>query len=158
MSKTIYLQGNLTDSFSQMLWDCSQVTHPLFGSMKKLIPKLGNPLTKEQISNLHDLGIFKDFYMREEYDVWGYICIKPEKHYSNYVFAIGDHENKENNFIYTGLQIINKSLFENKKVTPFSVTEIWDEAIKNKVLYGFESKEHFIHLTDLEIYKKLIKK
>lgn len=98
MSKTIYLQGNLTDSFSQMLWDCSQVTHPLFGSMKKLIPKLGNPLTKEQISNLHDLGIFKDFYMREEYDVWGYICIKPEKHYSNYVFAIGDHENKENNF------------------------------------------------------------
>ena len=98
MSKTIYLQGNLTDSFSQMLWDCSQVTLPLFGSMKKLIPKLGNPLTKEQISNLHDLGIFKDFYMREEYDVWGYICIKPEKHYSNYVFAIGDHENKENNF------------------------------------------------------------
>ena len=68
------------------------------------------------------------------------------------------YKNKENNFIYTGLQIINKSLFENKKVTPFSVTEIWDEAIKNKVLYGFESKEHFIHLTDLEIYKKLIKK
>ena len=28
---------------------------------------------------------------------------------------------------------------------------------KNKVLYGFESKEHFIHLTDLEIYNKLVK-
>jgi len=67
-------------------------------------------------------------------------------------------KNKENNFIYTGLQIINKSLFENKKVMPFSVTKIWDWAIKNKMLYGFESKEHFIHLTDFEIYNKLVKK
>ena len=67
-------------------------------------------------------------------------------------------KNKENNFIYTGLQIINKSLFTNEKVMPFSVTKIWDEAIKNKMLYGFESKEQFIHLTDLEIYNKLVKK
>ena len=66
-------------------------------------------------------------------------------------------KNKENKFIYTGLQIINKSLFENKKMLPFSITKIWDDAIKNKMLYGFESKEHFIHLTDLEIYNKLIK-
>lgn len=67
-------------------------------------------------------------------------------------------KNKENNFIYTGLQIINKSLFKNEKVMPFSVTKIWDEGIKNKMLYGFESKEQFIHLTDLEIYNKLVKK
>ena len=67
-------------------------------------------------------------------------------------------KNKENNFIYTGLQIINKSLFENEKVMPFSVTKIWDWAIKNKMLYGFEINEHFIHLTDLEIYNKLVKK
>jgi len=67
-------------------------------------------------------------------------------------------KNKENNFIYTGLQIINKSLFKNEKVMSFSVTKIWDEAIKNKMLYGFESKEQFIHLTDLDIYNKLVKK
>ena len=67
-------------------------------------------------------------------------------------------KNKENNFIYTGLQIINKSLFKNEKVMSFSVTKIWDEAIKNKMLYGFESKEQLIHLTDLEIYNKLVKK
>jgi len=67
------------------------------------------------------------------------------------------NKNKENNFIYTGLQIINKSLFKNEKIVPFSVTKIWDYAEKNKILYGFESKEHFIHLTDLEIYNKLIK-
>ena len=67
-------------------------------------------------------------------------------------------KNKENNFIYTGLQIINKSLFKNEKIMSFSVTKIWDEAIKNKMLYGFESKEQLIHLTDLEIYNKLVKK
>jgi len=67
-------------------------------------------------------------------------------------------KNKENNFIYTGLQIINKSLFKNEKVMPFSVTKIWGEAIKNKMLYGFESKQKFIHITDLEIYNKLVKK
>ena len=75
-------------------------------------------------------------------------------------FSLSDElllKNKENKFIYTGLQIINKSLFENKKVMPFSVTKIWDDAIKNKILHGFESKEHFIHLTDLEIYNKLVK-
>ena len=66
-------------------------------------------------------------------------------------------KNKENDFVYTGLQIINKSLFDNEKVNPFSVTKIWDKAIKNKMLYGFESKDQFIHLTDLYIYNKLIK-
>jgi hypothetical protein len=30
--------------------------------------------------------------------------------------------------------------------------------MKKKMLYGFESKEQFIHLTDLEIYNKLVKK
>ena len=46
---------------------------------------------------------------------------------------------------------------KNEKVIPFSMTKIWDHAIKNKILYGFESKEHFVHLTDLEIYNKLVK-
>ena len=76
-------------------------------------------------------------------------------------FSLSDElllKNKENKFIYTGLQIINKSLFKNEKVIPFSVTKIWDYAIKNKMLYGFESKQHFIHLTDLEIYNQLVEK
>ena len=46
----------------------------------------------------------------------------------------------------------------NEKVMPFSVIKIWDKAIKNKMLYGFESKQKFIHITDLEIYNKLVKK
>ena len=65
-------------------------------------------------------------------------------------------KSKQNNFIYTGLQIINKSLFKNEKTIPFSVTKIWDYAIKSKILYGFESKEYFIHLTNLDVYNKLV--
>ncbi len=41
-------------------------------------------------------------------------------------------KNKENNFIYTGLQILNKTLFEKEKVLPFSVNKIWDDALKIK--------------------------
>ena len=76
-------------------------------------------------------------------------------------FSLSNHRlfrKKENDFIYTGCQIINKSIFNYEEVNTFSVTKIWDKAIKNKMLYGFESKDHFIHLTDLYIYNKLIKK
>ena len=115
------------------------------------------------ILNLINTSDQNDFIVLNPDTLWGDNYLKTTTNMTDYYFNKKLKNllmivNKENNFIYTGLQIINKSLFENKKVTPFSVTEIWDEAIKNKVLYGFESKEHFIHLTDLEIYKKLIKK
>ena len=115
------------------------------------------------ILNLINTSEENDFIVLNPDTLWGDNYLETTSNMMNHYFEKKVKNllmvvNKENNFIYTGLQIINKSLFENKKVTPFSVTEIWDEAIKNKVLYGFESKEHFIHLTDLEIYKKLIKK
>ena len=39
----------------------------------------------------------------------------------------------------------------------FSINEIWNNQIKENKLFGFESFENFIHLTDIEIYKNLIK-
>ncbi len=63
----------------------------------------------------------------------------------------------ENNkrYIYTGCQILNKSIFENKKITNFSITNIWSDLIKEKHLNGFESKLKFYHATNLDIFKKL---
>ena len=58
-------------------------------------------------------------------------------------------------FIFTGCQILNKSIFKNKKITNFSMTKIWSNLIKEKDLYGFESKLNFYHVTDLKIFKKL---
>ena len=58
-------------------------------------------------------------------------------------------------FVFTGCQILSKSLFKNFIVQNFSVAEIWDELLKNDKLNGFESSNKFYHLTDLKIFKKL---
>ena len=67
------------------------------------------------------------------------------------------NKNINNEYIYTGCQIFNRDLlnFINKKV--FSIIEIWNELIKKNNLFGFESKNKFYHITDLEIYNKLLK-
>ena len=59
------------------------------------------------------------------------------------------------NFIYTGCQILNKSILKNEKITNFSITKIWLNLIENNQLNGFESKQKFYHVTNLEIFKKL---
>ena len=63
----------------------------------------------------------------------------------------------QNNLIYTGCQIINKSLFGSFLVNNFSISKIWNELISKNKLYGYESSEDFYHLTNLEVYKELLK-
>jgi len=65
-----------------------------------------------------------------------------------------DHQN---DLIYTGCQIINKSLFESCSVSNFSISEVWNELIAKNKLYGFESSEEFYHLTNLKVYEYLLK-
>ena len=62
-----------------------------------------------------------------------------------------------NNLIYTGCQILNKSLFDSYVVDNFSILNIWNELINKDMLYGFESLEDFRHLTDINVYKQLLK-
>ena len=62
-----------------------------------------------------------------------------------------------NRLIYTGCQILNKSLFDSCVVGNFSISNIWNKLINKDKLYGFESLEDFRHLTDLNIYKQLLK-
>ena len=61
----------------------------------------------------------------------------------------------KNQFIYTGCQIINKKVFQKMNKNIFSISEIWNDLIDNRELYGYESLTDFIHLTDIKIYKKL---
>ena len=61
----------------------------------------------------------------------------------------------EKNYIYTGCQILSKKLFENETFEKFSISKIWHELIDKRDLYGYESKQNFYHLTNLEIFKKL---
>ena len=61
----------------------------------------------------------------------------------------------KNEFIYTGCQILNKKVFQNINSNIFSISKIWNDLIDKKELYGYESFNEFIHLTDIEIFKKL---
>ena len=61
----------------------------------------------------------------------------------------------KNEFIYTGCQILNKNIFKKINKTIFSISEIWNDLADNKELYGYESLNEFIHLTDVEIFRKL---
>ena len=66
-------------------------------------------------------------------------------------------KDSQNNLIYTGCQIINKNLFKSKLISNFSISEIWNELVHKNELYGYESTDSFYHLTNLEVYKKLLK-
>ena len=67
------------------------------------------------------------------------------------------NKKKLNQYIFTGCQIINKKLFASIKNKSFSILQIWNDLIKENKLYGYESKNKFCHVTDLEIYNKLLK-
>ena len=67
----------------------------------------------------------------------------------------------KNDYIYTGCQILNRKMIKvhnyDRSAHNFSISKIWNEAIKFENLFGFESKNIFKHVTNLDIYKKLLK-
>ena len=65
------------------------------------------------------------------------------------------NKNDNKDFIYIGCQILNKNLLKTRQKINFPINEIWDELLKKKELYGFESLIKFRHLTNSEIFKKL---
>ena len=62
-----------------------------------------------------------------------------------------------NNFIYTGCQMINKNLFLKLSNQSFSILDIWNDLLLQNKLFGHESKNKFYHVTDLRIYQELLK-
>ena len=61
----------------------------------------------------------------------------------------------KNEFIYTGCQILNREIFKKIEKNIFSMSEIWNDLSDKEELYGYESLNEFIHVTDIDIYKKL---
>ncbi len=64
-------------------------------------------------------------------------------------------KDSENQFIFTGLQIINRSVFTNEKSEVFSLNKVWNKLIKDKNLLGLESNQKFYHLNTSDMYKKI---
>ena len=61
-----------------------------------------------------------------------------------------------NEFIFTGLQILDTSVFSSIKDKIFSMNKIWDYLIENNSLVGNESKKKFYHLNTKEMYDKIL--
>ena len=64
-------------------------------------------------------------------------------------------KDNENQFIFTGLQIINRSVLIDEKSKVFSMNKIWNKLIKEKNLQGLESNQKFYHLNTFDMYKKV---
>ena len=62
------------------------------------------------------------------------------------------------NSIYTGLQIIKPEVFNDLSEEVFSINRIWDKLIQRNELYGMESNISFLHVSTLDVYKRLLDK
>ena len=62
----------------------------------------------------------------------------------------------KNNFIFTGLQLLDRNYLDpiDKKV--FSMNEVWNNLINNNKLLGLESSQKFYHLNTEEMYNKIL--
>ena len=64
-------------------------------------------------------------------------------------------KSEENQYIFTGLQIIKSDnlTFIDKNI--FSMNEVWEKLISENNLVGLESNQKFFHLNTLEMFKKI---
>ena len=65
-------------------------------------------------------------------------------------------KNDVNQFIFTGLQIINRNVLIGEKLEVFSMNKVWNKLIKDKNLQGLESNQKFFHLNTFDMYKKIL--
>ena len=73
-------------------------------------------------------------------------------------YLISRKDKNKLNYIYTGMQIIKPEVFNGLSEEVFSINRIWDKLIQSNELYGMESNINFLHVTTLDIYKRLLEK
>tara|TARA_B100001057_G_scaffold263749_1_gene263905 strand:- start:515 stop:1213 length:699 start_codon:yes stop_codon:yes gene_type:complete len=61
----------------------------------------------------------------------------------------------KNNFIFTGLQLIERRYLDSFDKKIFSMNEVWNKLINENRLTGLESSQKFYHLNTKEMYKKI---
>ena len=63
--------------------------------------------------------------------------------------------NNQNRYIYTGLQIIERSDLSFISKNIFSMNDVWSKFIDQNCLYGLESRQKFYHLNTIEMFEKI---
>jgi len=121
-----------------------------------------NPDTVWNLDYLKIIKEMEDFYFSNKINnillvVEKYLSF--DKNFKGDFSLIKNFLKKEsvNNYIYTGCQIVSKKIFDHIDNKNFSILEIWNKLISEKKLFGFKSQNKFYHITDLEIYNKLLK-
>ena len=119
-----------------------------------------NPDTLWGLNYLDEINNMQNLYFSNNLENI-LLCVKKNLSFDKNLkgdFNLVNHslrKNKDNDFIFIGCQILNKSLFNSYKLCNFSISEIWYELLNKNELNGFESVNKFYHLTNLETFKKL---
>ncbi len=61
----------------------------------------------------------------------------------------------EKNFIFTGLQLLDRNYLDPITKKVFSMNEVWDKLISENKLYGCESSQKFYHLNTKNMHNKI---
>ena len=125
-----------------------------------------NPDTIWNSFYLKELKLMEKNFFKNKKNKCSILVVKKEKSFDKSLkgdFNLLDNsiskKNKEGlNYIYVGLQIIRPETFSGLDLKVFSINKIWDKLIMNNELHGMESKIDFLHVSNLDIYKKLLQK
>ena len=119
-----------------------------------------NPDTLWNSNYINEFNVMEKFYFKNNIKNLLMVVNKNKSFDTRFKGDFSLNKNKlskkiKNEYIFTGCQILNKTVFQNIDKNIFSISEIWNYLIENKELYGYESLNEFIHLTDIEMFKKL---
>jgi MurNAc alpha-1-phosphate uridylyltransferase len=121
-----------------------------------------NPDTIWNKNYYEELKILENFYLEKNHSVL-LLVNKKKSHDKSFEGDFNFTKNqvimreKKNQHIFTGAQIINRSVFEGIKDRIFSMNLVWDKLIKEQKLFGQESNQTFFHVNNVEVYEELNK-
>ena len=121
-----------------------------------------NPDTIWNKNYYEELKILENSYLKNNNPIL-LLVDKKNSHDTSFKGDFNFAENKyiirenSNQFIFTGAQIIDRSIFKNINEKVFSMNLVWDQMVKEKKLLGQESSQTFFHINNLKVYEELSK-
>ena len=121
-----------------------------------------NPDTIWNKNYYEELKILENSYLKNNKPIL-LLVDKKNSHDTSFKGDFNFAENKyiirenSNQFIFTGAQIIDRSIFKNINEKVFSMNLVWDQMVKEKKLLGQESSQTFFHVNSLKVYEEINK-
>ena len=119
-----------------------------------------NPDTIWNKSYYEELKILENFYLKNSKPVL-LLVNKKNSYDKSFKGDFNFRDNKvitrdsNNQYIFTGAQIINRSIFECVENKVFSMNLVWDKLINEKKLFAQESNQTFFHVNNIKVYEEL---